>query len=32
MIREGDCHVIGRRGAVCAEMRRFLRAAVLGEA
>jgi streptogramin lyase len=24
MIREGDCHVIGRREAVCAEMRRFL--------
>jgi hypothetical protein len=24
IILEGDCHVIGRRGAVCAEMRRFL--------
>ena len=23
MIREGDCHIIGRRDAVCAEMRRF---------
>lgn len=25
MIREGDCHVIGRREAVCAEMVRFVR-------
>ena len=24
MIREGDCWIIGRVGAVCAEMRRFL--------
>ena len=32
MIREGDCHIIGRKDAVCAEMRRFLRAVVLGEA
>lgn len=24
MIREGDCHIIGRTDAVCAEMRRFL--------
>ena len=32
MIREGDCHIIGRTGAVCAEMRRFLAAVVLGEA
>jgi hypothetical protein len=31
MIREGDCHVIGRTAAVCAEMRRFLAAVVLGE-
>ena len=31
MIREGDCHIIGRTHAVCAEMRRFLAAAVLGE-
>jgi hypothetical protein len=31
MIREGDCHIIGRRNAVCAEMRRFLRTVVLGE-
>lgn len=30
MIREGDCHIIGRRDAVCAEMRRFLRTVVLG--
>jgi hypothetical protein len=29
MIREGDCHIIGRRGAVCAEMRRFLASVVL---
>ena len=31
MIREGDCHIIGRKDAVCAEMRRFLRAVVVGE-
>lgn len=31
MIREGDCHIIGRRDAVCAEMRRFLRTIVLGD-
>lgn len=31
MIREGDCHVIGRKSAVCGEMRRFLAAVVLGE-
>jgi hypothetical protein len=31
MIREGDCHIIGRRDAVCAEMRRFLRTVVLGD-
>jgi hypothetical protein len=24
MIREGDCHILGRAGAVCGEMRRFL--------
>ena len=24
MYRDGDCHIIGRRGAVRAEMRRFL--------
>ena len=30
MIRDGDCHIIGRTGAVCAEMRRFLAAVVLG--
>lgn len=24
MIRDGDCHIIGRTNAVCAEMRRFL--------
>ena len=29
MIREGDCHIIGRKNAVCAEMRRFLRTVVL---
>lgn len=32
MVREGDCHIIGRKAAVCAEMRRFLRAVVLEEA
>jgi hypothetical protein len=31
MIREGDCHIIGRKNAVCAEMRRFLASVVLGE-
>ena len=31
MIRDGDCHIIGRSGAVCAEMRRFLAGVVLGE-
>jgi hypothetical protein len=31
MIREGDCHIIGRKNAVCAEMRRFLASLVLGE-
>jgi hypothetical protein len=31
MIREGDCHIIGRTGAVCAEMRRFLAGVVLGD-
>lgn len=30
MIREGDCHIIGRTHAVCAEMRRFLTAVMLG--
>lgn len=30
MIREGDCHIIGRANAVCAEMRRFLASVVLG--
>jgi hypothetical protein len=30
MIREGDCHIIGRSDAVCAEMRRFLAGVVLG--
>ena len=29
MIRERDCHIIGRTNAVCAEMRRFLRAVLL---
>jgi len=29
MIREGDCHIIGRTNAVCAEMRRFLNSVVL---
>jgi lipopolysaccharide/colanic/teichoic acid biosynthesis glycosyltransferase len=27
MILAGDCHLIGRREAVCGEMRRFLAAA-----
>jgi len=31
MIREGDCHIIGRTNAVCAEMRRFLASVVLGD-
>jgi hypothetical protein len=31
IILEGDCHIIGRRHAVCAEMTRFLATAVLGE-
>lgn len=31
MIRDGDCHIIGRVGAVSAEMRRFLAALLLGE-
>lgn len=31
MIREGDCHIIGRTAAVCIEMRRFLRTVVLGD-
>ena len=31
MVREGDCHIIGRTNAVCAEMRRFLRTVVLGD-
>lgn len=29
MIREGDCHIIGRKNSVCAEMRRFLRGVAL---
>jgi hypothetical protein len=31
IIRDGECDIIGRRNAVCAEMRRFLDAAVLDE-
>jgi hypothetical protein len=31
MFREGDCHIIGRKNGVCAEMRRFLRTVSLGE-
>ena len=31
MMREGDCHIIGRTDAVCAEMRRFLATVVLGD-
>lgn len=31
MVREGDCHIIGRTDAVCAEMRRFLAGVVLGD-
>ena len=30
MILDGDCHIIGRTHAVCAEMRRFLVTVVLG--
>jgi hypothetical protein len=30
MMRQGDFHIIGRKDAVCAEMRRFLAAVVLG--
>jgi len=29
IILQGDCHIIGRRHAVCAEMARFLASAVL---
>jgi hypothetical protein len=32
MYREGDAHIIGRRGAVLAEMRGFLTRVVLGGA
>ncbi|MBV9931703.1 MAG: hypothetical protein JO013_12260 [Alphaproteobacteria bacterium] len=31
IIREGDCQIIGRRHAVCAEMTRFLASGVLQE-
>jgi hypothetical protein len=31
IIFEGDCHIIGRRGAVCAEMSKFLASAALQE-
>jgi len=31
IILEGDCHIIGRRNAVCAEMSKFLASAVLQE-
>jgi hypothetical protein len=31
IISESDCHIIGRRGAVCAAMRGFLALAVPGE-
>jgi hypothetical protein len=31
MIRDGDCHIIGRRLAVCTEMRRFLAAAAIAD-
>jgi hypothetical protein len=31
MIREGDCHMIGRTEAVCAEMRRFVAGVALGD-
>ncbi|HEX8572873.1 MAG TPA: hypothetical protein VF759_08990 [Allosphingosinicella sp.] len=30
MIREGDCHIIGRTEAVCLEMRKFLANVALG--
>ena len=30
MIREGDCHIIGRTQAVCLEMRKFLANVALG--
>lgn len=30
MIREGDCYIIGRKNAVCVEMRRFLREVFMG--
>ena len=30
MIREGDCHILGRTEAVCAEMRRFLTCVAAG--
>ncbi|HEX8483666.1 MAG TPA: hypothetical protein VF650_17335 [Allosphingosinicella sp.] len=30
MIREGDCHIIGRTEAVCLEMRKFLANLALG--
>ncbi|MBV9930160.1 MAG: hypothetical protein JO013_04365 [Alphaproteobacteria bacterium] len=32
IICEGDCHIIGRRNAVCAEMAKFLATVALGEA
>jgi hypothetical protein len=31
MMREGDCHIIGRKNVVCSEMRRFLEAVVPGD-
>lgn len=31
MTREGDCYILGRKDAVCAEMRRFLRTTVLAD-
>jgi hypothetical protein len=31
IIFEGDCHIIGRRNAVCAEMSKFLALVALGE-
>jgi hypothetical protein len=30
MYQEGDCHMIGRTQAACAEMRRFLKETMLG--
>jgi hypothetical protein len=30
MIREGDCHIIGRTGPVCDQMRRFLAGVAAG--